>query len=908
MKKILLLIISLILVVSTALTLSGCKKKNKGNKGPDEVEKSYTLDSSAFDSLVVFGEELSLNGLKLIEAGGETVEVTADMVSGIDTSSAGTKELTVSYNGQSFKVNYSVKFRIVFVVNGEETVQLVTDVTEITVPDTPKITGKQFDCWSEQLPNVLVSNMRIDAVYKTLSSDREDAYSWTGAGVINLEGYADDASAVRLYVTDSSGNEIDQSLASVDAAAGKINYTLGSGNVIVIAISGTGVMDKSWKITRIAEPAFIIASGQQAVAVAFGSNRLSQKISSTAASVGFKYSARTNNDNVSAAASMGYLFIDNLKAGVTEITVRATNATNELEYIEIKQYAVVTPELFQVANDKTEYGIEDIWTVGGVNTSLLPKLSAYAGSADRVGAGFFENVSYSASDARVVISPDGSISVNGTAPGSILVDVQAVFSYAEVRFTSSVMKLRCVFDGVNVYSYNELYAETVKDNPRPIVLQKSIKEDFSATNHVKIKSTYDTTYYDNLNMPESSKMINVLMQFKNDVFGNGFEINAHNATLGMLGSTGMPKEESLFKGPLNFVAMAQSGGAISVKGQDNIVFAVYEGVTLNNVELKGCDLSAVDGKSDLNELTYAGTTVEILGDNVTIEYSRLMNGRTVLRVFGDEKDPNKEINLYVKNTVIKGSREFNARIGSNKFYTSATEASPNLPGDSGSDYNTKKKYDSLSAAQKAAYDEKYINTFVTFENVVFEDAGIFSIGVDSHFAGNFLRDASTTSYRDLLNGWKDLAKTSYGAKVTLKGDVRLYSWKPLDDINSDTLIENNLPKNNDLSRIAFNVKDLVKSYSNSASFLYKHDGKDYVHTGIAFFGGGKNYGVVENAITSSFNHTLNTLEVTLREVGQGFLENAAGSQPFYFMIYGANSTFTYKTQLEMTDKYSCLHN
>ena len=562
-----------------------------------------------------------------------------------------------------------------------------------------------------------------------------------------------------------------------------------------------------------------------------------------------------------------------------------------------------------IDNDRTEYGIEDIWTVGGINTGLLPKLATYIGGADKAGVGFAENVVFTTNDGRVVISPDGTIALTAASGGAPVVDVQAVFSFKGVSITSTVMKLRCVFDGVNVYNYNELYNETVQANPRPVVLQKSIKEDFSATNHVKITSTYDLTYYENIGAPESSKKINVLMQFKNNVYGNGYEINAHNATLGMLDSTGVPKNESLFKGPLNFVSVAQGGvSVVSVKGQDNIVFGVYDNVTLNNVILKSCDLTPTeDGKVDLNELTYAGTTVEVLGDNVTIEYSRLMNGRTVLRVFGDEKDANKEINVLVKNTMIKGSRDFSARIGSNRFYSS-TEASPNLPGDTGSDYNTKKNYNGLSDAKKEAYDDKYINTFVTFQNVVFEDAGIFAIGLDSHFAGSFLHDASTSKYASFLTGWYGLAKTSYGAKITLQDDVRLYSWKPLDDINSDTLIENILGKDDALSKITFDVKALVNGYKDKQNVLYKYDGKDYVHAGIAFFGGGKNYSVVETNITSGFNHTLSTLQVTLKEVDQAFLENAAGTQPFYFMVYGANSTFNYLTQLEMTDKYSCLYN
>ena len=228
----------------------------------------------------------------------------------------------------------------------------------------------------------------------------------------------------------------------------------------------------------------------------------------------------------------------------------------------------------------------------------------------------------------------------------------------------------------------------------------------------------------------------------------------------------------------------------------------------------------------------------------------------------------------------------------------------------------------MTEEEKAAYDEKYINTFVTFENVVFEDAGIFSIGLDAHFAGEALKDGSRW-FSGALVGWKDLAKTSYGAKITLKTDVRLYSWKPLEDIDSSTLMENTLSKegtgdNSMFANMKFDVKALVKSAASTnaqySNILYNYGGADYVHAGIAFFGGGKNYSIVENKITSTFNHTFTEYNVKLSELvddkgqNQGYLQTAAGNEPFYFLIYNKNSTFTYETQLNMADKYSCLYN
>ena len=923
MKRTLLLVLSLLLIVGVALGLAGCKPKNE----EPPVVKSYTLDSSAFKPTAVFGEKLSLNGLKLVEAGGETVTVTDSMVTGVDTSSAGEKTLTVSYNDQTFEVKYTVKFRVVFVVNGVESEQLVASSSEIKVPETPVVTGQQFEAWSVEIPTTLTSNLRIDAIYKTLDGSRQDVYTWTGTGLINLSGYANEGATINVSITDADGNAISSDAATAALESGKIRYSLLTLDSAIITISGDGVMSKSWLVQKTAQPTATLGTGAEAIGLSVGGNRDSQKINVAGTPVSFRYSATPSNANVEVGASNGYVFIDPFKAGVTEISVKLTNATNELESITLKQYVVVVPSSITISNNATEYGIEDIWTVGRENAGGLQKLVVSAAGA--IGDGFYDNITWTTDGNSNVTISNGAISLANVSADPDVISVKAVFKYKGVELASAPMKIRCVYTGVNVYNYNELWAETNSVNPRPIVLQGDIKNDFSATNYNTMQSTYDLKYYENLYGVGTTEFYNatqikVLIQFKNDVYGNGYEINAHNATLGTLDATGKPTDRSLFKGPLNFVAMAQTGGAISVKGQDNIVFGVYEGVTINNIILKSCDLTAVDGKVDLNDLEYAGTTVEVLGDNVTIEYSRLQNGRMVLRVFGDDNDANQEIHLEIKNTVLKGSREFIARIGSNRFEYNADVAAPYLPGDSETtkDYNTKKVYDKMTEEEKAAYDEKYINTFVTFENVVFEDAGIFSIGLDAHFAGEALKDGSRW-FSGALVGWKDLAKTSYGAKITLKTDVRLYSWKPLEDIDSSTLMENTLSKegtgdNSMFANMKFDVKALVKSAASTnaqySNILYNYGGADYVHAGIAFFGGGKNYSIVENKITSTFNHTFTEYNVKLSELvddkgqNQGYLQTAAGNEPFYFLIYNKNSTFTYETQLNMADKYSCLYN
>ena len=368
MKRILLLSVSLMLILCMAFGLSGCKK----DKGGDGDAAVFELDTSEFNSVVVFGEDLSLAGLKLRDKDGGVVEVEYDMVGHIDTTTVGDKTFEVHFNEQTFTVEYSVKYKVVFVVNGTEAEQLVTDISELVVPQPPQVVGKQFERWSMDIPNVLTSNLRIDAIYKTLSSDKEDVYTWRGEGLISLEGYTDGSSEVKLQVSGAGGNILDSGVASIDAATNKIRYNLGTNESITIAISGgEGVMSKSWQVLRVEKPTLSIAGGENAVGIILGGDRSSQKISSSSATVKFKYTTSLSNGNANAGERNGYLWVEAYKLGVTEVTITATNTTNELESISFKHYAVITPQYFVVHNNISDDALESIWTVGTVNADRL---------------------------------------------------------------------------------------------------------------------------------------------------------------------------------------------------------------------------------------------------------------------------------------------------------------------------------------------------------------------------------------------------------------------------------------------------------------------------------------------------------------------------------------------------------
>ncbi|MBQ7880750.1 MAG: Ig-like domain-containing protein [Clostridia bacterium] len=632
------------------------------------------------------------------------------------------------------------------------------------------------------------------------------------------------------------------------------------------------------------------------------------------ANVGFDCTISNDNISVTVDGNNSIILVHGNKLGVSTISLKIYNQENEQEFVTITKEIVVTTQNIDINESAKTYGIENVFTIGKTETdgtvSQFNLTLAYGGQ--EVGENFTNHLSWVSSSENAIINSNGTITLAGDS-GEELVQFKAVFEYQGVKIESSPFAIKCVYDGVNVRNYLDLWQETNKATPKPIVLHNNIKEDFAvgvANYYKEITTTYDKTYYENIGSVDKAK-IKILIEFKNDVYGNGYTINAHNVAWGK--NLQNATTNAVFGGPLNFVAMSENGGMISVKAQDNVCFAVYENVTLSNIELKGCDLQA-DGNNeyDLNDLTYTGTTVEVFGNNVNIQYSRISNGRTVLRAFGDINDSSKAININIKNSVLSGAREFVLRLGSNCFVDGSVETpSPYLPNDELKTFPVQRTYETMSESEKVNYDNAFIKTFVTLKNVVLKDAGIFAIGLDAHFAGTALADGS--SYLGgLVKDWYNLAKTSYGVKLTFEGDVKMYNWTKIENVDSSTLIETYGPTT--FTEISFDVAEMIDVISQNPKFssiIYQDPDTQtkYVHGGIAFFGGGKNYSVFE--CSQSNINDLNGYEINLSDVDKTMLQVAAGSESFYFMINDATTqTFLPKDQeeiLKSNDAYSCIY-
>ena len=668
------------------------------------------------------------------------------------------------------------------------------------------------------------------------------------------------------------------------------------------------------------------------------------------------------------------------KAGTVTVSVTVYNKLDPTDYAVFEKTIEIGVTDIFVDYDKAQFSntknsLENLLTVGGYeynNTSLVeamfaliatPNSSNLLEGYDDYYKSHFKWRS-SMPDKVMIDEKTGIISYAEDVEDAENVEFWVSYVYGDKEITSKKsLALRCVKEGINVYSFADLYYAT-KAEGHSIVLQNDIVDDFGymseeAKNngvldfvanqlYQKIDTTYDYTYYENIG--ESRPQVITLLQFHEDLYGNGYTINAGNVTMEKgLGpnENKVPAEGALFQGPLSFVELVISEvNKVSVKAQDNICFAVYDDVDLTDVNLRGCSLEADDqGEINLVDLNWVGTTVEILGTNVNIQYSRLTDGRTVLRAFGDEEDSTKEIEFTISNCMLQRSREFLIRIGSNRFVDSeefediSKYQSPVIPA-TGVDFSglpftsatahssaVKQRYSSYNEKAQQVYEDTYINTFATVRDCVFTDTAIFAIGMDSHFSGPMLYDgvrgvpAQFGDFKTHIVDWHDLAKTSYGAKLTFEGEVWINTWKDVDAVDSTSLIDVRIPNvggTESLSLLELNLGQMIKDvkaneeeYPALKNITASYDGKDYVHAGIAFFGGGKNYCVIEFADSASgMLDDLNPHNISLGMVDKGFLESAAGPEEFCFFICSGltvgSDGFSPETQQNMEGQYDAI--
>lgn len=595
---------------------------------------------------------------------------------------------------------------------------------------------------------------------------------------------------------------------------------------------------------------------------------------------------------------------------------------------EIEKTIRVVPNVYSMefADSAKEYGIENILTIGGRKPNgradtrtIFVRVVTEAGAETFTDE--FMNVAFFADDdslfsckAQTATNAD-AISAEIRAKGTGLTTLNAELKNYNQYFGTNIcakIRLRAVKDGRNVGNYDEL--KTVTEAGHIVVLTNNVmlgvKIDGKAMDEVELKkdvkkftTTYDKTYLENLEKSGENGVVNkyvqYLIEFKNHVYGNGFEINADKFTQ-CKDATGVPK---IFKGPLNFVAISSA----SVKGQDNISFLVRtDNVLINNVVLKGCSddsLLEEDGRFNLSKLNYVGTTLEI-AKSAKLLNSRVSNGRTVVRIFAggstmgspvvEDKSAfnvqDEKINVHIESCVLSNAREFILKIGSNRALKQTDEVQRFLldaNGDKYSPYDEKNKTDKY-------FNDNYLINDVTLKNSVLDTSGLFSVGMETHFSGEFLLGGT-------IPNWEGCAATSYASALRIVGDVKMLDWKNLSNVDSSTLIEVTGEANPWLSmNVAEMMKEVAKVKKECRDIILNVGGTEYVHGGIAFYGGGYNYSYLDLTEANDETKQFGVYDVNISVLENSKDENiqkqgkllpmAAGAGNFRFYLYNNQSS------------------
>lgn len=606
------------------------------------------------------------------------------------------------------------------------------------------------------------------------------------------------------------------------------------------------------------------------------------------------------------------------KRGVAHIKITAEHDGKVIK--EIEKTIRVVPNVYSMefADSAKEYGIENILTIGGKNhkgrpdtRTIFVRVVTEAGAEtftdEFMNVAFADDNSLFSCKAQPATNAD-AVSAEIRATGTGLTTLNAELKNYNQYFGTNIcakIRLRAVKDGRNVGNYEEL--KTVTEAGHIVVLTSNVmlgvRNDGTAMTEDELKkdvkkftTTYDKTYLENSG---ENKYVQYLIEFKNHVYGNGFEINADKFTQ-CKDATGVPK---IFKGPLNFVAISSA----SVKGQDNISFLVRtDNVLINNVVLKGCSddsLLEEDGQFNLSKLNYVGTTLEI-AKSAKLLNSRVSNGRTVVRIFaGGPKmgSPvveveaafnvqDEKINVHIESCVLSNAREFILKIGSNRALKQVTAKQRFLLDANGDKYLP---YSESNKTDKY-FNDNYLINDVTLKNSVLETSGLFSVGMETHFSGEFLLG-------DTITTWKDCAATSYASALRIVGDVKMLDWKNLSNVDSSTLIEVTGDANDWLSmNVAEMMKEVAKVKEECRDIILNVGGTEYVHGGIAFYGGGYNYSYLDLTRANDETKQFGVYDVNISVLENSKDENiqkqgkmlpmAAGAGDFRFYLYNNKSS------------------
>ena len=180
----------------------------------------------------------------------------------------GTKSVTASLNPETKESAYIRAGKSTVKTGNQRTISFECD----------RYLGDEFQDFANSIKYAIGQDAIVNYVYFNILTGKGEK----GTATLSLD-------------TDGSGNALDGTLVT-DGNDGSLRYTLNGNGVIIVSIGGEGVIPKSWKILATDEPSITIANGAEAVGIALGSNRYSEKITVVgSSSLAFKPSALACN-------------------------------------------------------------------------------------------------------------------------------------------------------------------------------------------------------------------------------------------------------------------------------------------------------------------------------------------------------------------------------------------------------------------------------------------------------------------------------------------------------------------------------------------------------------------------------------------------------------------------------------